>query len=542
MIRDVDRLAGRTFDVLVVGGGVYGLAIAYDAAQRGLAVALVERDDFGGGSSFNHARTIHGGLRYLQTLDIPRARESVRERAILARIAPHAVRLMPFALPLYRSVRAGKAALRAGLALDGLIACDRNTNVAAPLRLPRGRVISRSEAVNRFPGLRRQGLTGAAVWYDYITPESDRLTFSFAIAAHEHGAVLANYVEAAAPLVDGKRVIGVRARDRQTGDDLEIEARFTINATGASVDRLLAPLGISTGMPLLKAMNLMTRREAGEEALGGRALSGRHLFLIPWRGRALIGTWESNKPVEPEASTAVLDEVEAFIGELNEAFPALDLTSADVTLVHRGVVPAVQTPHGLKLDGRERVRDHTADGIEGMLSVAGTKYTTARAVAERVVNRAMRLLPRPAVACRTAGHPLPGGSIRDPALTVAEARRDYDRGLPSDAIPHLVAAYGSRYRDVVELAAGRPDWRTRIAEDSPVTGAELVWAVRKEMAVTLSDAVIRRTPLGALGYPGDAAVDRAAAIVGAELGWSDERRRDEVATVKRFYAIARAGT
>src|SRR5947199_740468 len=222
MMRDLDRLIGPTFDVLVVGGGIYGLAIAYDAAQRGLAVALVERDDFGGGSSFNHSRTIHGGLRYLRTLDIGRARESMRERAILARIAPHAVRPLPFALPLYRSIRAGKTALRAGLALDCVVAFDRNAGVPAPLRLPRGRIISRSEAVHRFPGLRRQGLTGAAVWYDYITPESDRLTFSFAIAAHEHGAVLANYVEAVAPLVDGKRVIGVRVRDRQTGTDVEI--------------------------------------------------------------------------------------------------------------------------------------------------------------------------------------------------------------------------------------------------------------------------------------------------------------------------------
>jgi len=539
MIRDIERLTARTFDVLVVGGGIYGLAIAYDAAQRGLVVGLIERDDFGSGNSFNHLRTIHGGLRYLQTLDIRRARESVRERTTLARIAPHAVRPLPFALPLYRSLSAGKTAMRVGFLLDRVVAFDRNRRVSPALRLPGGHVVSRSEAAQRFPGLRRHGLTGAAVWSDYVTAESDRLTFSFAMAAAEHGAVLANYLEAVSPLADGTRVTGVLARDRQTGHNLEIAARLTVNATGASVDTLLAPLGISTRMPLLKAMNLVTRREAGEEALGGRTSSGRHLFLVPWRGRALLGTWESERPLDAGVLDVTGGEVASFISELNQAFPTLDLTPADVTLVHRGLVPAVRTASGgVRLDGHERVRDHTIDGVEGLLSVAGTKYTTVRAVAERVVDRGMTKLQQPRVPCRTATRPLPGGSVRDLALTVADARRDHDVGLASDTIPHLVAAYGSRYLDVLDLAQDRPAWRARLADASPVIGAQLVWAARKEMAITLGDAIIRRTPLGALGYPGDAAVERAAQIVGSELGWTEERRREEMMAVKQFYEIA----
>ncbi len=169
MTRDLDQLTARTFDVLVVGGGIYGLAIAYDAAQRGAAVALVERDDFGSGASFNHLRTIHGGLRYLQTLDVRRARESVRERRTIARIAPHAVQPMPFAVPLYRSLLRGKLAMRAGFVLDSLVAAGRNRAVAVGNRLPRGRVVGRSTAAQQFPGLKRQRLTGAAVYYDYVT-------------------------------------------------------------------------------------------------------------------------------------------------------------------------------------------------------------------------------------------------------------------------------------------------------------------------------------------------------------------------------------
>src|SRR2546425_3458692 len=541
MVRDIDRLTTRTFDLLVVGGGIYGLTVAYDAAQRGLAVALIEREDFGSGASFNHLRTIHGGLRYLQTLNIARARESVRERRTLARIAPYAVWPQLFALPLRRSLTKGKTATRVGFALDRLIAANRNLNVPGPLRLPVGCVVSRREAMGRFPELAPQGLVGAAVWYDYITPESDRLTFAFALAAAEHDAVLANYVEATTPILDGRRIGGVHAIDRQSGRQVEIAARVTVNATGCAVDRLLGPVGAPTRIPMLKAMNLVTRREAGEAALGGRSQSGRHLFLVPWRRRALFGTWESERPCDADATIVAENEIAAFIGDLNYAFPSLHLTLADVALVHRGVVPATVGLDGrASLEGGEQVRDHAADGLEGLISVAGTKYTTARAVAERITDRVFAKLRRGAVTCRTATTPLPGGVGRDVVRSVAETPPREYMGLPIDTIPHLLAAYGSQYRVVLDSATDRPDLRSPIADDSPVIGAQLAWAVRHEMAVTLCDATPRRTPLAAVGFPGQAAAARAADIVGAELGWSAERKREEIEAFRRFYAPIRS--
>src|SRR5262245_60966881 len=160
MIRDVDQLTGTTFDLLVVGGGIHGLTIACDAAQRGVSAALVERDDFGSGASFNHLRTIHGGLRYLQSLDFAPARESVHERRTLARIAPHAIAPLPFVLPLYRSLLRGKTAMRCGFLLDRLVSIGRNGGVPSTHRLPGGHVYSRGSAIHQFPGLKRQGLRG----------------------------------------------------------------------------------------------------------------------------------------------------------------------------------------------------------------------------------------------------------------------------------------------------------------------------------------------------------------------------------------------
>lgn len=527
MQRDLDQLAQRSFDALIVGGGIHGLTIACDAAMRGLSVALIDRADFGSGATFNHLRTIHGGLRYLQTLDIRRARESVRERRTLAAIAPHAVRPLAFALPLYRSFLRGKLAMRAGFLLDRLVGLDRNRGIPASHHLPAGRVVSRAEAIERFPGLRRRGLTGAAVWYDYTMPEADRLTISWATAAHTHGAALANYVDAVEPIEHDGRVAGIRAKDVLAGRAFDIRATLTIDTTGGGLRGLDA-----SPPPLLKAMNLVTRRDAGEEALGGRSSTGRNLFLVPCRTRAIFGTWESRERCEPGHASPSDAEIAGFISELNEAFPALDLRRDDVALVHRGAVPATAGSTGsATLEGRERIRD----GHNGLITVAGTKYTTARAVAQRVTDLILRSLQRPPVSCRTATTPLPGGDLHDVVGAIAAARREHDARLPSDAIPHLVAAYGTRYVDVVSLAAHSLEWRARVADGSPVIGAELVWAVRREMAMTLGDAMIRRTPLGAMGYPGDKAAKRAADIVGGELRWSEDRKRAEIEAVRSFY-------
>jgi glycerol-3-phosphate dehydrogenase len=479
-------------------------------------------------------------LRYLQSADFTRARESVRERRTLARISPHTVKPLPFALPLYRSLTRGKLAMRAGFALDRIVAAGRNAGVSESHRLPAGRVYGRSTAIQRFPGLKRQGLTGAAVWYDYVTTEPDRLTFSWALAAHGNGAVLVNHVEATELVKEGSRIVGVRGRDTLDGRSIEITAKLVVNATGGGVDWLLRTIGIQSGVPMLKAMNLVTRRDAGDEALGGRSAAGRNLFMVPWREKALFGTWESPGTCDAADCKVTEADIASFIADLNHAFPNLELTLADITLVHQGVVPAAVHGSSVSLEGGDQIRDHAADGVEGLISVAGTKYTTTRAVAERVTDLAMRKLQRDAVASQTATTTLPGGSVRDIGYAIAAARREHDEGLPSDTIPHLIAAYGSRYQEVLELAGGRPELKKRVARGLPVVGAELLFAAKYEMAITLADAMIRRTPIGALGYPGDDAAARAADIVGGELQWSDDRKRSEIAAARAFYGTLNA--
>lgn len=479
LVRDLSRLSTDTFDLLVIGGGIYGLTIACDAAQRGLSVALVEAGDFGSGTSFNHLRTIHGGLRYLQTLDIARARESLRERRALAHIAPWAVRPLPFVLPLRRSLTRGPAAMRVAFTLDSLVASDRNDGLPPSLHLPAGRVVGRDEAVAMCPLLADQPIAGAAVWSDYVAWDADRLTLAWALGAAEYGAALANYVEATSLVVVNGHVAGADV-DAASGQSLRIHARSVVNATGARLNALLAPHAAAVNLPFLQAMNVVTRREAPATAIGGRSASGRNLFLVPWRGRALFGTWESAQLCDASRTSVDGHALDAFIAELNDAFPSLRLTAADISLVHRGVVPArVRSGEPPALEGHDCIYEHGGDGLSGLISVAGTKYTTARGVAERIVSRVFGMLARTAPPSISAERPLPHTSLDGDAL--------------------------------------------------------LRHAASHEMVMTLADAVIRRTTLGALGCPDATTLAHAAMVVGAVLGWTPARQTEEVAAVRALY-------
>ena len=285
----------------------------------------------------------------------------------MARIAPHAVRPLPFALPLDRSLTRGKLAMRAGFALDRLVAWDRNRGVPAALHLPAGRVVSRTEAMQRFPGLVAAGTDrrGRLVRLRHDRVRSaDRSPLRWprrntARSWRTTSRRRRRFVDArprrpaSAPSIGG------------LGREVEIAARVTVNATGSAVDRLLQPLGAPTRMPMLKAMNLVTSREAGEDALGGPVPSGRQLFLVPWRRHALFGTWESERPCEPgDDPRRRTARSRRSSTSSTTAFPSLDLTLADVTLVHRGVVPAAVGSDGrATLEGDEQVRDHADEGL-----------------------------------------------------------------------------------------------------------------------------------------------------------------------------------
>jgi glycerol-3-phosphate dehydrogenase len=537
--RDLDRLASSTYDVLVVGGGIYGLACAYEAASRGLEVALVEAGDFGGGISFNHQKTIHGGLRSLQTGRLDRAREAVRERRALARIAPWFLRPLPFLVGTYRSALRGRTALRAGFKVDTWIARDRNRDVEPELHLPAPRLISKAATLRLFPGINPRGLTGGAQWYDYQAVESERLTFAFAAAADRAGADLGNYVEATEAILDGRRVRGMRVRDTLGGATFDVSAAIVLNAAGASAGAVMASFGVSGAPPLLKAMNLMTSRRASDMALGAPSSEGRMLTLVPWRGHALIGTAQSPTFVERSDTGVTRAEIDAFIAGANEAFPALKLTRDEITLVYRGLVPAAGGRNGQpELRAAPQMIDHARrHGIEGAVTIAGVKYTTARGVAEWVVDMLAKKRGKRIKPSRTAFTSLPGAGIADHEALAIERARRHKIDVPLPLIRHLIGKYAEQAAGIVSLLAERPDLAAPVTPAAPTVAAEIVHVIRTEMAMRLSDVVIRRTALGASGHPGEQAVRACATVAAAELGWDEARTTREVEDVNAFYQL-----
>jgi glycerol-3-phosphate dehydrogenase len=529
MRRDPAALADREFDLLVVGGGAHGAFAAWDAALRGLRVALVDRGDFGSGTSSNSLKVAHGGLRYLQTLNLGRMRASAAERSTLVRLAPHLVTPLAFVVPTRGLGADGPAAFRAGLALNDLLTWDRNAGLPAGSRIPGGRLLSRGEALALFAGF-DAGLSGAALWYDCQIRHPERLVTGVVEAAADAGAVVANYLAVRGTIVRGERVTGARAEDLLDGGTLEIRARTVLNAAGPWWTDLL-PAGAGPPRPLLaRGLNLVIRRRVAECAIGFRSRTAaaqdpvtggrRYIFLCPWRDRTLLGTSYS---VDPGARAPLRgEEIEALLAEFNTACPALSLAPEDVTFFHWGFVPLKSTmERGRSTAPSERpwILDHTAHGLAGLISVVGPKLTTARRVAEAAVDRVADRLGVRTDPCRTHEAPLaPPGTI--PAGAGAE---------------RLVELYGPRATRVNALARSRAEWAEPLS-DSGMIGAEVVHAVRHEAAVRLADLVFRRSDLGTAGRPSADALAAAARLMAAELGWSPAQERAEMDLVRAAYA------
>ena len=542
MTRDLGRLATTRFDVLVVGAGIYGLTVAWDAAQRGLSVAIIDREDFGAATSFNSLKTLHGGLRSLQRGSLPEMRDFIRERRALCRIAPHLIDPLPFLIPTYRHPLRSRLAMRAALAINDLVALDRNVGVDPALHLPGGRTLSRLGCLAAYPDLPPSGVTGGAQWFDAQMYNPDRLALAFLQSAVAAGGCAANYVEATGFLCEHDRIVGVLATDRAAdGGGLEIRARVTVNATGpwarSLVDRVMAERRNPLVPRLSIAMNLVTDRPAPPSGLGG-LVDGRFVFVVPWRGRAMYGT--SHEPAAEGMTTARVDtgQVERFLWELNRAFPKAGLTLDDIRLVHRGLLP-MASANGLevRLAKHSQIRDHRADGIEGLISVVGVRYTTARGTAERAVDQAIRQLGVSAGHSRTATTPLRGGEMRDLRTFVSRAVDDRPAHVGEETLRRLVRSYGTQYTDVLALVTADPGLAAALGQACPVTRAEILHAARAEMAVTLGDAILRRTEAGSAGHPGRDALAAAADVMAREAGWNASRHQREVEAVDAFYRI-----
>lgn len=511
-------------DLLIIGGGITGGAIARDAAMRGLRTALVDKGDFGWGTSGRSSRLIHGGLRYLEHGNLRLVFEASRERRTLLRIAPHLVWPRSFVFPLYAGGRVPTWKLAAGLWLYDALSLFRNVK--------RHRMLSKRALLRAEPGLRERGLLGGARYFDAQCDDA-RLTLAQARDAKRHGALVANHARVERLEVADGRVRGATLTDELSGDRFTVRALVVVNATGPWADSLRAMAGDPAALRLTKGAHVavLRGRIGNNEAVTVISpLDGRVMFVIPWGELTYIGTTDTDFAGTADDVVPDATDVLYLLRSANALFPHARLRADDVVSAWAGLRPLLRTN-----DNRDPAavsREHKIlEGTTGLVSVLGGKLTTHRSMAaeavDAVLRRLNRLDGRPAsVPCRTDQEPLLGGEVRDLELLVQESVRE---GAEEGEARRLARIYGSESVALVRAGRADPKLAEPIVRGHPATKAQLLHAARREMAATLTDLLVRRVPVfhEAAGHgAGEAAgiVD----FVAPELGWDAARQAAEL--------------
>ncbi len=526
------RLTAAPLDLLVIGGGITGAGIARDAAMRGLSVALVEQRDLASGTSSRSSRLVHGGLRYLEQGQLRLVFEAARERRILLETASHLVWPLEFIFPVHAGDRLPLWKVAAGVRLYDLLALFRGR---------RHRMLGRRRTLDAEPMLRERGLRGAASYFDAQCDDA-RLVITTARAAIQYGAMVANYMPVRRLVTRDNRVAGAEVQDLITGIRGTIEAAVVINATGPwtdSVRRMEDP----AARPLLRTtrgVHIVVRRDRIGHRLGVAFFSpidGRVMFVLPWGELSYIGTTDTDTSEPPEAAGTDANDMVYLLRSANALFPGAHLTADDVIATWSGLRPLVRDDADAASGNS---REHAiVEGPAGMLTVAGGKLTTYRAMAAEVVDRAIAALPARRRGgwppeSGTAGETLPGSETSDLS---AFGERAFAIGLSTDTVAHLLRHYGTESAGILNLGMANRSLFQRIHPGHPAIAAEVIHATRRELARTVEDVLMRRIHLYyELADHGRAAASRVARLLGGELGWDAERIADEATRYRNMIA------
>ena len=552
--RDLNQFQSEEYDLLVVGGGIYGATICWEAVSRGLKVALFEKSDFGSATSANSLKIIHGGFRYLQNFDLNRVRESIREQKALMFIAPHLVHPLPVLVPTYGHGLKGKEAFSTGLRLFNYLRSAEDQLADPDKHIPPSRFISRDECIELLTSVNRNGLNGGALFFDAQVYNSERLIISFLQSASIEGANIANYAEVIDFVQDNDRIKGVKVRDALKGEDFEARAKIIVLACGPWNEQVLGMLGGSYAnnpTKFAKAVNLVTQKLLDKYAVGvlgkNLHLNGNHLpraknsylFVTPWRDYSIIGTAYSL--VEENADDALFNEkdITFLLNEFNLVYPGANLSKKDVTFAHGGLLPVSKSSdidRSLNLAEKYEITDHSQRGYDGLISVKGVKYTTARDVAEKTIDYIFPKLGYEFVPSISAKIRLYGGAITRFEDFLSEAEKQLINEFSKKQIRNLIFNFGSVYPEVIKSLKDFASREDAQEDDLTLLAAQIRYTVNHEMAQKLGDVIFRRSELGSAGHPGDVYIEVAAEVMGREMGWSQSRIEEELAEVRNAFS------
>jgi glycerol-3-phosphate dehydrogenase len=545
MKRDIKKLTNTYYDVLVIGSGIHGATAAWDASLRGLSVALIDKGDIGSGTSSNSQKTIHGGLRYLQNLDLKRTRESIYERMVMMRIAPHLVHPLPCVMPTSGYLVKGKAVMFVALKINDLIGVGRNRLDDPQKFIPDGKILSLKEFRALLPGIEKNKITGAALWYDAQVYNSERLVLAFVISASQAGAEVANYVRVVGFLKDKNKIIGVKARDELTGDQFEIRAKMVVNNSGPWAGHVLELLDgrqRNRKIPLCAGYCLLTRRQIvanyGIGLQSSLADNSRLIFITPWRNYSLVGTTYEPYAGDPDQFRIKKESAQNLLDQFNVAYGSSELSLEDVLLCYGGILPLDKNSHDISPARHPMIIDHKrSEGLDGLISVVGVKYTTARHLAQKTIDLVFKKLGKTSPKCLTASKSLYGGEIENFAEFLNSETHKNSNILEGKVCYDLIHCYGTSYAKVIENLYKKRNKNDRFIDRPQILEAQIQHAVRKEMALKLSDVVFRRTGLGSEANASDKMFSLAANVMAKELAWNDNKVAAEIDDVKAKYSF-----
>lgn len=529
--QNIERLGEKVWDVLVVGGGVTGTGIARDATLRGLDTALIERDDFSIGTSSRSSNLVHGGLRYLKNGEFGLVHESTTERNLLtSKIAPNLVRPLPFLVPVWQDSSPGWGAMRAAMVMYDALAEFRNFRTH--------RSLSPKDLVKRAPLIRSTGLKGGYVYYDSVSDDT-RLTLELAMDAANHGACVLNRVEAVnADFLTG-RVQGLTVRDTIDGRELFVNARSVIVATGIWSTKTSVLLGLERSATLeirpTRGSHIVLPYESFpiDSAVTMMAPQDRRaMFVIPWNGMTVIGTTDTDHQDDMRDVYATPDDVDYLLEAAKHNFPGLKATKNDIVGTWSGLRPLIASSGSESSVSREH---SIVTDPRGIVNISGGKLTTYRVMADQALKAASKFFNKRLKRTMTQNVPLACATgIIDPDDRARLADEILNKAyLSASVADNLVTSHGVRAVETARLVVNNPALGRPIVKGHPWILAEIVQAVRNEMAVTLEDVLLRRTPVFFLDRDEDESITKAAADVMAdECGWSKARKRTEIENIR----------
>jgi glycerol-3-phosphate dehydrogenase len=529
MNRFIDSCQDETFDMLVIGGGITGACVAYDAACRGLKVALVEKGDFGAATSAATSKVIHGGLRYLKTFEFGLVRESLKERRVMGNIAPNFIypTAFMFVNPTF--------VMKIGLCLYDWIAFDKKFTWDKSKKIPNHYSLSREEVIRQAPNARREGLKGAWVYYDSLSIFPERLTLAFLKSAVHYGAKVSNHARMEGFVMEGGRVSGIVVRDLLNNQIHTLKGKLTVNCAGPWADMVLKMAGKGAAQDSIRrseGIHLIVRNLVGNQAVG-------HFFLIPWRNYSLIGTTDKEYPGTPDDYHVTGKSIQELLDTVNRDFGNDNpIRYGDVLYAYGGLRPLLGSGGDIHTITRKyEIYDHADEGLPGLITAEGGKYTTSRNLAQNVLKAAEKRLGK-LQPCLTHKKRLVGSEIDDMEGFIEAVKRE-NRDFSEKTVVYLGRNYGTEYDRVLKMARQDQALADVLNDDGEIL-AQAVYAAREEMARTLADVVLRRTGICTLGHPGKEILNKVAAAVARELKWDGERTEREVEEVEKILKVPAA--